>query len=89
MAAFIRDGRGRVINPRAGLAEVQAALQPGVKVSAVLMSGKGRFIQGRLASVEGGKITLDNEVETVSIGDVIAIKLDDEGANNDRKTKTK
>ncbi len=53
------------------------------------MSGKGRFIQGRLASVEGGKITLDNEVETVSIGDVIAIKLDDEGANNDRKTKTK
>ncbi len=78
-----------MLNPRAALDEAIAAMKPGVKIAAVLMSGKGRLIQGRLASIEGGRIKLDNQVETIDPRDVCAIKLDDEGANNDRKTKTK
>lgn len=88
MVASIRNSCGRMLNPRAGLDEAIAAMKPGVKIAAVLMSGKGRLIQGRVSAIEGGKIVLDNESELIDPRDVCSIKLTDGVANNDRKTET-
>jgi hypothetical protein len=88
MVASIRTERGRIISRAAELAEVKAAMKPGVKVAAVLMSGKGRLIQGRVAAIEGGKVKLDGQAELIDPRDVCAIVTDDEGAIHDRETTT-
>ncbi len=78
-----------MIHAKAEPTEIVASLKPGALVSAVLMSGRGRMVSGRFERMMNGRVKIDTEAQTLALGDVCAIKLVDEGANNDRKTTTK
>ena len=86
--AFIRDGRGRPITYRATVDEVLAVLRPGVKIAAAMRFEHDRVMQGRVLSVEGGRVQIDTTNETINARDVIAIKLAYNGAEDDREKAT-
>jgi hypothetical protein len=88
MVAMIRTAKGRVVNPRATITETKAALRVGCKLAAVVGFGAGRLVQGRILGIEGERVKIDTEPEPIDARDVIAIKLDNEGAENGRQTAT-
>jgi hypothetical protein len=88
MVAMIRDGRGRVVNPRATLTETKAAMRVGGKLAAVVGFGSGRLVQGRILGVEGEMVKIDTEAEPIDARDVIAIKMSDGVSDNGNETAT-
>lgn len=77
-----------MIHAKAASAEIEAALRPGVLVSAVLVSGRGRMVSGRFERMVNGRVKIDSEAETLAIGDICAIKLTTEEGDDGRKTAT-
>lgn len=88
MVASIVTAAGRLVSRSAGPKQVAAALVPGVKVAGVLMSGRGRLVQGRFREIDAGRVRLDGEAETLAMGDICFVRLNEGVADNDRKNPT-